>query len=205
MRGIIAPSKLCIMRSILAIAFLLFYFSNVYSQKTELYDLVNKLIPDSSGHENVGSWGIGKSRIYPVAWKANHIERSKDTSINFFRSGVTDVAIRKKSVTSPAKWTVMIKGARNGYTSFSIVSPPSKNLQPVISLDSIFGVKPFKVQLLKTCKKSRLSGFNYYKLKIPRKDESFLKVSWKTNNGKTVLRLDGYAGRSRNTVDLKCD
>ena len=49
----------------------------------------------------------------------------------------------------PVKWSIMLKGPRMAYTSFSIISSPLRELQASYTIDSIFGKKPFNATLLK--------------------------------------------------------
>ena len=82
------------------------------SSKTELYDLIKKLLTDSTGYENIGDWSVGQPKKYPVKWKADKIEMSPDTSINFFRMGTADIAIKGRSIMQagqPVKWRVMLQ------------------------------------------------------------------------------------------------
>ena len=101
---------------------------------------------DSTGYKNVGDWAVGTPKKYPVKWKADRIEMSDDTSINFFRTGAADVTIKGKSFWQagvPVKWNIMLKGARMGYSSLSIFSSASQDLRPRHTLDSLFGKKNF--------------------------------------------------------------
>ncbi|MES2776685.1 MAG: hypothetical protein V4722_21080 [Bacteroidota bacterium] len=176
--------------------------------KTELYDLVKKLVTDSTGYENIGDWAVGKPKKYPVIWKADKIEMSEDTSINFFRMGNADIMIRGRSFMQagqPVKWSIMLKGPRMGYGSFSIISSPlSPEMQPKYNLDSIFGKKPFTARLLKSCDTKPVAGFYYYELKLPKKDLVFLKLSWVTVNGNTAIRIDCFDSYSKYAAKLDC-
>ena len=65
--------------------------------------------------------GVGQPKKFPVKWKADRIEMSNDTSINFFRMGTADITIKGRSFSQagqPVKWNVMLKGPRMGYGSF---------------------------------------------------------------------------------------
>jgi hypothetical protein len=175
--------------------------------KTELYDLVKKLLCDSTGYENVGDWSVGQTKKSPIKWKADRLEMSDDTSINFFRMGAAEITIKGRSYLQsgqPVKWTIMLKGARSGYSSFSIVSSLSNEIQPKYSIDSIFGNKTFKATLLKSCDAKMLSGYYYYEIKLPRKDLAFVKISWISVNGNTAIRLDCFDSWSRYAVKLDC-
>ena len=142
--------------------------ASAQSIKTELYDLVKKLLYDSTGYENVGDWAVGQPKKFPVKWKADKIEMSEDTSINFFRLGTVDLTIKAYSfmeASQPVKWNILLKGPRMGYTSFSIISSPTTEMQPKYNIDSIFINKPFKAKLLRSCDakalaKSFLGSFN---------------------------------------------
>jgi hypothetical protein len=177
------------------------------SPKTELYDLVRKLLYDSTGYENVGDWGVGSPRKYPVSWKADKIEMSNDPAINFYRMGSADVTLKGKSV-APAgnetRWNIMLKGPRMGYGSFSIISPASKDLQPKLTLDDLFGQKPFKAKLLKSCNDKPVMGYYYYEVKIPKKDMAYIMISWLTANGNIIIRLDGYDNYSKDAAKFEC-
>lgn len=182
---------------------------NVSAQatQTELYDLIKKLVTDSTGYENIGDWGVGKPKKYPVIWKADKIEMSNDTSINFFRMGTADIKLNGRSftqVSQQVKWNVMLKGPRMGFGSFSIISSPNSAMKTKYTLDSLFGKKLFTAKLLKSCDTKDLSGFYYYKLKLPKKDIVFIKISWISSNGNTAIRIDGYDDYSKYAAKLDC-
>ena len=177
------------------------------SAKTELYDLLNFFLYDSTGYENVGDWAVGEPKKYPVKWKEDRIIMSDDTSINFYRMGTADIAIKSKIFTQAAKpviWNVMLKGPRMGYTSFSIISSPSSEMQPKFTIDSMLGKRPFTAKLLESCDAKTLSGYYYYELKLPKKDIVFIKLSWISVNGNTAMRIDCYDNWSKYAVKLAC-
>jgi len=177
------------------------------SSKTELYNLIKSLLFDSTGYENEGDWAVGNPKKFPIAWKADKIEMSPDTSINFYRLGTADIIIKERSFVSkgqPAKWNIMLKGPRMGYSSFSIMSSPSNDMQPKWTIDSIFGNNPFKATLLKSCDSKLLTGYYYYKVKFPKKDVAYLKLSWLSINGSTAIRIDCYDNWSKYAVKLDC-
>ncbi|MBP6025028.1 hypothetical protein [Ferruginibacter sp.] len=177
------------------------------SPKTELYDLIKKLLYDSTGYENVGDWAVGQPKKLPVKWMTDRVEMSDDTSINFFRKGTVDLTLKGQSFMQagqPVKWNIMLKGPRMGYTSFSIISSLSSEIKPIFNLDSVFGKKPFKVKLLKSCDAKTLAGYYYYELKLPKKDIAFIKLSWLSVNGNTAMRIDCYDSWSKYAVKLDC-
>ena len=180
---------------------------NAQSVQTELYDLVKKLVTDSTGYENVGDWAVGKPKKYPVKWKADKIEMSDDTSINFFRMGTADIRLNGRSFThagQPVKWNVMLKGPRMGYGSFSIISSANSSMKPRYTIDSLFGKRPFTAKLLKSCDAKELAGYYYYEVKLPKKDVLYMKVSWLSLNGNTATRIDGFDNYSKYAVKLDC-
>ncbi|MES2848680.1 MAG: hypothetical protein V4685_06465 [Bacteroidota bacterium] len=172
--------------------------------KVELYDLIKKFLYDSTGYSNVGDW----NKKFPVKWKEDRVIMSDDTAINFYRSGTADITIKGKNFTQenkqPVKWNLMLKGPRMGYTNFSIISSPSKELSPKYIIDSLFGNKPFKAKLLKSCDSKTLAGYYYYEVKLPKKDLFFIKFSWLSVNGSTALRIDAYDDWSKYAVKLDC-
>lgn len=177
------------------------------SPKTELYDLIKKLLYDSTGYENVGDWAVGQPKKFPVKWAEDRIIMSDDTSINFYRTGTADIMLKGKSLMKtgqPVKWNIMLKGPRMGYTSFSIISSASEDIQPKYIIDSILGKKPFTAKLLKSCDTKTPAGFYYYELKLPKKDIAFIKLSWISANGSTAIRIDCYDSWSKYAVKLDC-
>lgn len=178
------------------------------NSKTELYDLIKKLLPDSTGYENVGDWAVGLPKKFPVKWKEDRLIMSEDTSINFYRTGTADVTINGKTFMQsglPVKWSVMLKGPRMGYTSFSIITAPLSNDVPGKSnIDSIFSKRVFKATLLKTCDTKPVAGFYYYQLKLPKKDMAFIKISWVTANGSSALRIDCFDTYSQYAAKIDC-
>lgn len=181
--------------------------ASAQTTKVELYDLIKKLVTDSTGYENVGDWAVGKPKKYPIQWKADRLEMSEDTAINFYRMGTVDIMINGRSFMQagqPVKWNVMLKGPRSGYFSFSIISSPSTAMMPKYNLDSIFGKKSFTAKLLKTCDAKTLAGYYYYEVKMPKKDISYLKLSWISVNGNTAIRIDCFDSWSKYAVKLDC-
>lgn len=175
--------------------------------KTELYDLVKKLMYDSNGYQQVGDWAVGKPKQYPVNWKEDKITMSNDTAINFYRLGTVDISVNGKTFMQagqPVKWNIMLKGPRSGYGSFSIISTPSAEMRPKFTIDSLFGNKPYKAKLLKSCDAKTLAGFYYYEVRIVKKDPVFIKFSWVSINGNTAIRIDCFDDFSKYAVKLDC-
>ena len=175
--------------------------------KAELYDIIKKLIPDSSGYENVGDWAVGQPKQFPVKWESDNLIMSDDTSINFYRRATANISIKGKTFmqsAQPVKWNMMLKGPRMGYTSFSIISSPSSEMQPKYNIDSLFGKKPYRAKLIKKCDDKTFAGYYYYELKLPKKDIAFLKLSWISLNGNTAIRIDCYSSFSTYAAKLDC-
>lgn len=186
----------------------LFTAASAQSAKVELYDLIKKFVTDSTGYENVGDWSVGNPKKFPVKWKEDRIIMSEDTSINFYRTGGADVTVKGKSFVQanaqPVKWSVMLKGPRMGYTSFSIISlPPTTDMKQGFNIDSVFSGKAYKAKLLKSCEKV-MAGYYYYELKLPKKDITYMKLSWVSVNGNTAMRIDCYDSWSKYAVKLDC-
>ncbi len=189
----------------------LFIYSSVavsaQTQKIELYDMIKKLIPDSSGYENVGDWSVGSPKQFPVKWESENLTMSDDTSINFYRRATANISIKAKTFMQagqPVKWNFMLKGPRMGYTSYSIISSPSNEMQPKYTIDSIFGKKPFTAKLLRKCDDKTFAGYYFYQVKLPKKDLVYIKLSWISINGNTAIRLDAYDSYSKYAVKLDC-
>ncbi|RYF89307.1 MAG: hypothetical protein EOO03_06340 [Chitinophagaceae bacterium] len=197
------------MKKLLFLLIIVIISNSAFAQNssTELYDLIVKFMYDSTGYESVGDWGVGKPKKFPVAWKTDRIEMSDDTSINFFRSGTADISIKGKKIATSnntAAWRIMLKGPRMGYSSYSIISVPSKDFAPRYTIDSLFSKKKFKATLLKKCDHKDLAGYYYYEVKVPGKDPAFIKFSWLYIQGNTAVRIDGYDSWSKYAVKLDC-
>jgi hypothetical protein len=178
------------------------------SPKIELYDLIKKLLTDSTGYENVGEWPVSEPKKIPIKWKEDRVIMSEDTSINFYRSGTVNISINGKTFMQagqPVKWNIMLKGPRMGYTNFSIISsPPSNSVHPKYTPDSLFGKKPFTAKLIRSCDTKSYAGYYYYELKLPKKDIAYLKISWITVNDNSAVRIDCYDAFSKYAVKLEC-
>ena len=190
-------------------ALLLFSANHLAAQtkKTELFDLVKKLIVDSSQSGNFGDWAVGKPSMYPVKWQADRVEMSDDIKINFFRKGSADLAVNGTTYmqnAKPATWSVMLKGSRAGFGSATISSANLKDINPKMTLDSLFRKKQYSYKLLQNCSSNASNGFYYYELKIPRKATEFVKLSWACNAGSCILTLDLYDDWSKQYAVLVC-
>ena len=175
--------------------------------QTELFDFIKKFIPDSTGYENVGDWAVGQPKKYPVLWKADRLEMSADTSINFYRLATANISIKGKTIRNAngaIQWNIMLKGPRMGYASFSIISSNAAEIKTHSNIDSLFGNKNYKAKLLKKCDGNNVSGYYYYELKIPKKDLAYIKFSWLSVNASTALRVDVYDSWSKYAVKLEC-
>ena len=198
------------MKQIVALLLFLTAWLAAFAQvpKTEVYDLVKALITDSTGYENVGDWAVGQPKKLPVKWRNDKIEMSADTSINFFRMGTADLTINGHTfmqTVQPVKWSLMLKGPRAGYSSFSIISSPlSSEMHPKYTIDSIFGKRPFTAKLLKSCDARPFAGYYYYEVKLPKKDLAFIKVSWIMVNNNTAIRIDSFDDFSKYAAKLDC-
>jgi hypothetical protein len=98
-------------------------------KKVELFDLVKKLVQDSSEFSDVGDWAVGSPSTYRVKWQSDRIIMSDDIKINFFRKGSADISVKgitPANPSKPMKWNVMLMGPRSGFTSFIITSPEKK-------------------------------------------------------------------------------
>ena len=188
---------------------LLLIFSTVsYAQKqVELFSLIKSFIPDSSEYSAVGDWAVGKPATYWVKWESDRVTMSDDMKINFFRKGTANVALNGTAFSvagKPLVWSVMIKGPRAGFSSFTIKSAPHKNFKPKTTIDSLLFNNNYTFKLLKDCSKNESAGFYFYELRVAGKEVYFLKASWKCTGGACTLTIDGYDDWSMKDADLTC-
>jgi hypothetical protein len=177
------------------------------SKKVELFDLVKKLIHDSSLYSETGDWAVGSPLIYPIQWQNDRLEMSDDEKINFFRKGTVNISINGATLynlNKPMRWNIMLKGPRMGYTSFNIESVSNKQFKPKNTIDSVFGNKQYTFKLLKDCSSSYSSGFYYYQVLIPKKVLAWIKLSWSCSSGNCKISIDCYDYWSKQYAEIIC-
>jgi len=187
--------------------FVFSFYSFSQTKKVALFDLVKKLVQDSTPYASVGDWAVGKPNTYPVKWKADKVEMSDDLSINFFRTGTADITVNNKYYfpeNKDDKWMVMLKGPRSGFSSFTITSPLTKDVSPKTVIDSLLGSKDITYKMLQLCNKKDISGFTYYKVNIIKKVTAWLKISYNCKNGACIITLDCYDDWSKQYANLVC-
>lgn len=189
---------------------LLCLVSNSQLKKVELYDLVRKMAPDS-GLGMVGDWAVGSPAAYPIKWKSDRIEMSDDIKINFFRTGMATIAVKGKILQNTrqqvCRWTLMLRGPRAGFTNYALNSEPIAGWRistDGVLIDSLLGNKPCTAKLLKACNLNASSGFNYYQLKLPKKDPLWVKLAWIVSNGACSINLDVYDEFSKTNAAVEC-
>ncbi|MDB5201499.1 MAG: hypothetical protein JWQ27_908 [Ferruginibacter sp.] len=182
--------------------FLLACTIQAQTKPVALYDLLKKLIQDSTEYTTTGDWAVGKPGMYPVRWQKDRLEMSDDIKINFFRKGNATILLNSKA--PAAEWNVILMGPRMGFTSFVLTSEPSLNFAPKQALDSLLGNKNYTITILKNCATKTDMGFNYYRMMLPKKVSAWVKLSWAAKEGKYIVRLECYDDWSRQNVDLSC-
>ncbi len=185
-------------------------FSTGQLKKIELYDLVKKMAPDSA-LGMVGDWAVGNPRAYPIKWKADRLEMSDDITINFFRTGTLNIAVKGRSLLNTqqqvCKWTLMLRGPRAGFTNYALNSEGIAGWHisaDGILIDSLLGNRPYTSKLLKACNINASTGFNYYQLKLPKKDPLWVKIGWMITNGACSIGLDVYDDFSKTNAAIGC-
>lgn len=197
------------MKTIVSSIVLLLLATGTFSQtkKTELYDLVKIFIQDTSEYETVGDWSAIESDAKTVKWTSDHLEMSDDMKINFFMNGLVMITLNGSTYTQGnklVKWNLMLRGPRAGYTNFNLTSPVLPLMKPKVSLDSLLGKNPYTKTLLKSCDDDPANGFYYFKIKLPQKVTSWIKVAWTCNTGGCKVSIDCYDDWSKQYADLIC-
>ena len=159
----------------------------------------------------VGDWAVGNPGAFPIKWKADRIEMSADIKINFFRMGTVNIAVKGKSLLNTqqqlCKWTLMLRGPRAGFTNYALNSEGIAGWRisaDGVLIDSLLGNKPYTSKLLKTCNTNASTGFNYYQLKLPKKDPLWVKLTWIISNGACSIGLDVYNDFSKTNAAIGC-
>ncbi|MEP6676098.1 MAG: hypothetical protein ABJA78_13130 [Ferruginibacter sp.] len=184
------------------------FIATTFSQakKTELYDLIKKLTLDSNS-TSTGDWAVGHPNTWPVQWENDKVTMSDDMDINFFRKGTATISLNGNSFDNggkSAKWMIMLKGARSGYSSYTITSPALQGLHAKEALDSLFGKRSFTYKLLQRCDASANAGFYYYEVHLPKKAIVFMKTGWSCSNGNCSISIDCYDDWSKQYAKLNC-
>ncbi len=170
---------------------------------TELQKLIISFIPAEG---SLASWGVGNPSMYDVKWSADKVESSDDPSINFYRNGMTSAYYRGKTLLNsqkPISWAVSIKGPKDGFTNYSIVSSPSSELNN-FSIESIFTNDAATWTLLQSCDEEGRK-FRFYEVRVPGKDVHYLRIQLIPRSSATAIRIDGYDAASKDNADLGCE
>lgn len=194
-----------IVSSIVLLLLATFAFSQ--TKKTELYNLVKVFVQDTSEYETVGDWSANETDAKTVKWTSDHLEMSDDMKINFFMKGLALITLNGKTYSdenNPAKWNVMLRGPRAGYTNFNITSPVLTKMKVKPNIDSLLGSNPLTKILLKKCEINPAKGFYYYQIKLPGKVTSWMKIAWDCNNSGCTISIDCYDSWSKQYANLNC-
>jgi hypothetical protein len=170
---------------------------------TELQKLIISFIPNEG---DVGAWGVGEPARYDVKWSADKVESSDDPAISFYRNGMTSAYYRGKTLLNsqrPISWAVTIKGPKEGFTNYSIVSSPSSELND-FSIESIFSKDEASWTLLQSCDQAN-KKFKFYEVKVPGKDVHYIRIQLIPRTSATAIRIDGYDPGSKDNADLNCE
>lgn len=170
------------------------------NKAVDIYDLIVRLIPDDQEGGALGDWAVSKPNAYPVKWQDDGIKMSDDLKINFYRRGTANITINGVA----SKWNVMLKGARSGFTSFTLTSPVLSNIHSPIKMADILGKHNYVSQVSQACHDGATQGFDYYRVSIPKKGLEWMKVSWKCSNAGCVVSVDCYDDFSKQYADLQC-
>ena len=182
-------------------------YSFSQTKKTELFDLIKIFVQDSSEYPTTGDWAVGEPKTFPVQWESDRIIMSDDLKINFYRNGTANISVNGKTFnegSKPAKWNVMLRGPRMGFTSFNITSPYQRNIHPKQTIDSLLQTSAYTYKLLQSCDSKAGAGFYYYQVSIPKKVTSWLKVAWTCKSGTCSVSIDCYDDWSKQYADLNC-
>ncbi len=177
------------------------------AKKTELLDLIKIFVQDSTEYSTAGNWAVGKPKTYPVQWESDRIIMSEDMKINFYRKGTANISVKGNTFNDgarPAKWNVMLRGPRMGFSSFNITGPYQKNIYQKQTIDSLLNTKQYTYKLLRSCDSKTGAGFYYYQLSIPKKVTSWLRIGWDCKNAGCSVIIDCYDDWSRQYADLDC-
>ncbi len=185
---------------LIAIILIIGLAANAQPKKPELYDLIVRLLPAGQEEGAVGDWSVSKPNAFGVKWQDEGIKMSDDLKINFYRRGTIDLA----TAGATAKWKIMLKGARSGFSSFSLTSPVLTNTHSPIKLDALLGKHNYVSKVLQNCHDGAGSGFAYYQLQIPGKGPEWVKISWNCSSAGCSFNIDCYDDFSKQYAELQC-
>lgn len=172
---------------------------------TELQKLVTSFIADESEDAVVGDWAVGEPSKYDVKWSTDKLESGNDPNFSFFRNGMTSAYYRGKTLLNsqkPISWAVTLRGPKEGYTSYSIASSPSSELND-FSIESIFSKDAGTWNLLSSCDEAG-KKFRFYEVHLPGKTVHYIKISLIPRSTATAIRIDGYDAGSKELASTDC-
>lgn len=154
----------------------------------ELLDLVDKfLLPEGYEYAN-GFWDAGAEKGGPIEWLSDGAEINDE---GYFRKGRAVVTINGKYHTvlrkyaEPARWTIVLSGAKCGYFDFSISSP-------FLPGDSVVKIEDLLRKKGASYKKTAHTGddvsyaMTRYRAKFPKRKPCWLDYDWSLGSaGKT--------------------
>jgi len=163
-----------------------FHFVQSQNRNIELFDLVNIFTPDKALNYNLYDWNTGANKSQ-IQWLSNGIEMGDS---EFYRNGEAVVSISGKTISClekrivPCKWQISLTGSRNGYTSFSISSINSQELE-IMTIEKLFSGQKFVYKLI-----SQDDDCKIYKVSFPNKKPIKMVISWSCGSAGCSLNIE---------------
>jgi hypothetical protein len=183
----------------IAIVLILIAFSAAgqYPRKIELFDVVKMYAPDSikgDSYPGAYDWNIGADKKSAFKWKTDSPEFTDDKTMKKAQAIMTikDSILKCNEGKDACPWSLMLYGARMGYTKFNIVSPTHPEVKIKPKIEELFPGKKYSASLIKTCEITSTIGFYFYELIIPGKKKTLMKISWASAAPGSALALIFY-------------
>ncbi len=118
------------------------------SKPIELFDLISLFAPDQKFDYNLYDWK-SEANNKSINWLTSGVKMGEH---DFYRKGESVVSINGKvlecfeNTSQPCKWDIVLRGVRNGYTSFEISSVSSQSLDKM-TIDQLFEDHKFEAKI----------------------------------------------------------
>lgn len=184
-----------------------FFVLAQYPKKIELYDVVKLYAPDSvKGDIYPGAydWNIGSDKRSAFKWKTDAPEFTNNKTMKKAQAIMTikDSSLKCNGGKEPCPWSLILYGARMGFTQFNIVSPTHPQIKIKSKIEDLFPGKKYTAAMIKSCDISNTVGFYFYELIIPGKKKMLMKVSWASAAGGSALALVFFT--DLRDADMRC-
>jgi len=155
-------------------------------KQTESFELVKLLLPDSSATAKMFGWNCTAEINAAVKWlaaapKLYGKDFSKEGKVNILLNGKPMVCEDNIGGSKhPCKWTVVLAGKKQGYSSFSLGAADFPVEEPGKEIAYLFPKNKGSFTFIKDCMEGAIMWSRLYKVTIPGKKTCWLMVEYES-------------------------